>query len=182
MKKQEKIDLIASCIGTSKIVRTYFRYDENYWYYYPNVVNERFILGQEEDDFLLDGYHIRKISDLRKAEIKDDLCEKMNIWNGVVHQIQNPGMDISSWQSVFQSPLLKDRMIIVEDEYAGVYVLGTIKKACARHLWLISIDADGVVGDEPYLFPYSKITHVAWNTRYTDNWYQYMKSHHMPMH
>ncbi len=46
MKKQEKIDLIASCIGTSKIIRTYFKYDENYWYYYPNAANERFMLGQ----------------------------------------------------------------------------------------------------------------------------------------
>ena len=139
-------------------------------------MNGRFLLGQEEDDFQLDGYHIRKISDLTKAEVKDDLCAQINIWNGVVHQIQDPGVDISSWQSVFQSPVLKDRLIIVEDEYSGEYVLGVIKKAYARHVSLISIDADGVAGPAPFLFPYSKITHVAWDTRYAENWCRYLES------
>lgn len=181
MKKQEKIDLITSCINTSKILRTYFKYDENYWYYYPNAVNEHFILGQEENDFQLDGYHIRKVSDLIKAEVKDDLCEQINIWNGVVLQIQKPDIDISSWQSVFQSPELKDRLIIVEDEYNGIYVLGTIKRAASRHLTLVSIDADGDIEDEPFVFPYSKITHVAWKTRYSENWDQYLKSQSIRM-
>lgn len=177
MKKQEKIDIIASCIGTSKIIRTYFKYDENYWYYYPNAANERFMLGQEENDFQLDGYHIRKVSDLLKAEVKFDLCEQINIWNGVVDQIKNPDIDISSWQSIFQSPELKDRLIIVEDEYSGVFVLGTIKKTYTRNVSLVSIDADGDIEDEPFVFPYSRITHVAWNTRYSDNWERYLKSH-----
>ena len=68
MKKQEKIDLIALGIRKAQLLRMYFRYDENYFYYYPNAVNERLILAQEEDDFQLDGYHIRRISDLKKAE------------------------------------------------------------------------------------------------------------------
>ena len=72
------ISLIFSSIGTTKIMRMYFKYDEDYWYYYPNAVNERFVLGQEENDFELDGYHIRKISDLTKAQIKEDLCERIN--------------------------------------------------------------------------------------------------------
>ena len=87
-----------------------------------------------------------------------------------------PDIDISSWQSIFQSPELKDRLIIVEDEYNGIFVLGTIKRAASRHLTLISIDADGDIEDEPFVFPYSKITHVAWNTRYSENWDQYLKS------
>ena len=170
------IDLIASCIGTPKIVRTWFRYDENYWYYYPNAINERFILGQEENDFQLDGYHIRKISDLIKAEIKDDLCEQINIWNGVVSEIKDPGMDLSSWASIFHSDVLQDRWIIVEDVVNRVFILGRIRKVCARYVLLESIDADGIIQDEPFAFPYSKIAHVAWNTRYSENWDRYLKS------
>ena len=44
MKKQEKIDLIALGIRKTQLLRMYFRYDENYFYYYPNAVNERLIL------------------------------------------------------------------------------------------------------------------------------------------
>ena len=71
MKKQKKIDLIASGIGNEQLVRMYFKYDENYWYFYPNAVSERLMLGQEENDFQLNGYQIRRISDLVKAEITD---------------------------------------------------------------------------------------------------------------
>ena len=179
MKKQEKIDLISSCIGTDKILRTYFKYDENYWYYYPNAVSEHLILGQEENDFELDGYHIRKISDLKKAEVKFDLCEQINVWKGVTKEIKNPNVDITSWQTVFRSPVLQGRFIIVEDENNEVFRIGLIRKVCARYMLLDSFDADGIFEDAPYAFPYSKITHVAWDTRYSENWYQYMRSHSM---
>ena len=50
MKKQDKLDMIQSAIETPKLCRCYFTYDENYFYYYPNAVNEKFLLGQEEND------------------------------------------------------------------------------------------------------------------------------------
>ena len=92
MTRQEKTHLIESCIGKKQLVRMFFKYEKPYWYYYPNAVNDQFILGQEEDDFLLDGYHIRRIKDLVKAEIKDDLCAQINIWNGTVsnHEEDTP--------------------------------------------------------------------------------------------
>ncbi len=142
-------------------------------------MNERFILGQEENDFQLDGYHIRKISDAVRAEVKDDLCEQINVWNGVVNEIRNPDIDITSWLSVFRSPVLRDKMIIVEDEHHGDFVLGRIIKACARYVLLESIDANGMIQDELYRFPYAQITHLSWDTRYSENWHRYMKSHEL---
>ena len=179
MKKTEMINLISSSIGTTKIMRMYFKYDEDYWYYYPNAVNERFVLGQEENDFELDGYHIRKISDLTKAEIKEDLCEQINVWNGLFQEIHDPQVNITSWQSIFQSPVLLNKLIIIQDEYNGELYLGVIRKACKRYVQIDSYDADGVLSEEPVRIPYSSITHVAWDTRYTHNWQQYMESKQM---
>jgi hypothetical protein len=68
--------------------------------YYPLAVNDDFFLGQEEDDFLLDGYHIRRTSQLRKAEIKEDLCQTINQWNGVADQVHPTDIDISSWKAL----------------------------------------------------------------------------------
>ena len=88
MKRQDKLDIIQSAIETPKLCRCYFTYDENYYYYYPNAVNEKFLLGQEENDFLLDGYCIRKISQLKKVEIKNDLCNAINQQIGLHQQIK----------------------------------------------------------------------------------------------
>ena len=103
MKKQEKIDLIQKGISETTLCRCYFIYDQNYFYYYPHTVNDKFMLGQEEDDFLLDGYCIRKISHLKKVEIKDDKCNEINKMFGITNQIVNPGIDISSWHSIFNT-------------------------------------------------------------------------------
>ena len=179
MKRQEKIDLIASSIGKNITVRLLFKYDVNYRYYYPNAVNNRFIVGQEETDFLLDGYHIGKISNLRKAELKDNLCDQIDIWKGVVDGIKQPEIDISSWQSIFQSPAFQNEFVIIEDENNLIYKIGFIVKATTRYVLLNSFDADGIFESEPTAILYSGITHVAWKTRYSDTWYQYMKCHDM---
>ena len=179
MKKQEKIDLIALGIRKTQLLRMYFRYDENYFYYYPNAVNERLILAQEEDDFQLDGYHIRRISDLKKAEIKDDLCPEINRWKGITGKICNPGIDLSSWQRIFESTQLKNTCVIVENEAERDFYIGYIKSASARCVSLYYFGANGQFETDPVDIPYSKITHVAWDTRYSTTWHQYLTAQAM---
>lgn len=124
MKKQEKIDLIQKAIQETVICRCYFVYDQNYFYYYPNAVNEKFFLGQEEDDFLLDGYCIRKISQLKKVEVKDDKCQEINELFGITDQVADPGIDISSWQSIFESLSKLDTYIQIEDAFGELFAIG----------------------------------------------------------
>ena len=179
MKKKDIVSLMASSIGMHQLVRVYCRYDENYWYYYPNAVNARLFLGQEEDDFLLDGYHIRRIADVTKAQIKDDLCERINMCNGVADGVVCPGIDITSWRSVFSSPVLRRRFVIIRNDFSGEYVIGLIQKASARNVRVWSFDADGIFDEEPAVIPYSQITHVAWQTRYVDEWQRYLTANGM---
>ena len=113
MKKQEKLTLLERAIANIEICDCYFSYDKNCFYYYPNAVNEKFILGQEESDFLLDGYAIRKISHLKKVQLKNDKRNEINKELGVTAQIQNPQIDISSWQSIFHSLKALNEIIII---------------------------------------------------------------------
>lgn len=47
MKRQEKIDVLNKGINEIEICRCYFTYDDNYFYYYPNEVNEKFLLDKK---------------------------------------------------------------------------------------------------------------------------------------
>ena len=176
MKKQDKLALIQSAIQTPQLCRCYFTYDDNYYYYYyPNAVNEKFLLGQEENDFLLDGYCIRKISQLKKAELKDDLCNTINRHIGVHAQIKMPAVDISDWKSIFDSLSALQRFIIIENELTGDFAIGMIEKTFPSKLYFKHFDADGI-WEEGYLeIPYSKITTVKWATRYADVWQKYLQ-------
>lgn len=175
MKKQEKINLIQKAIQETVICRCYFVYDQNYFYYYPNAVNEKFFLGQEEDDFLLDGYCIRKISQLKKIEVKDDKCQEINKLFGITDQVVDPGIDISSWQSIFESLSKLDTYIQIEDAFGEQFAIGIIQKVLKDKLYFKHFDADGIWDEADLDIRYSQITSVCWGTRYAQYWKRYME-------
>lgn len=175
MKRQEKIELIQRGIRETAICRCYFTYDQNYFYYYPNAVNDKFILGQKEDDFILDGYCVRKISHLKKAEIKDDKCNEINKLFGVADRVVDPGIDISSWQSIFESLSKLNVYIQIEDEFNGQFAIGVIEKVLKDKLYFKPFDANGVWYEEILEIRYSQITSVSWGTRYAQYWKRYLE-------
>ena len=177
MKKQEKVDLIKSCIGTQAFLRMYFRYDENYWYYYPHAVSDTLVLGQEEDDFLLNGYQVRKLSHLQKVEVKNDLCIEINQWCGVTAQLADPGVAIGSWYELFSSLADREGFVIVQNDFDDRFAIGLIREVRKSRVSLLQFDADGVWDDDLTDIPYSAITCVKWNTRYDEAWYRYLREH-----
>ena len=175
MKKQEKIDLIQKAIQETEICRCYFTYDPNYFYYYPNAVNDKFIMGQSEEDFSLDGYCIRKISHLKKVEIKDDKCNEINKMFGITDQVIKPDVDISSWRSIFESLSKLDTYIVIEDDFNEQFAIGIIEKVLKDKLYFKPFDADGVWDEVGLEIRYSQITSVLWDTRYAQYWKRYLE-------
>ena len=176
MKKQEKLDLIQSGIDERLICRFYFTYDRNYFYYYPLAVNEKFVLGQQEYDFLLDGYHIRKISHLQKVEIKDDKCHEINKLFGIADQVTDPQIDISSWRSIFEALSKLDGYIQIENALEEEFAIGMIEKVLKDRLYFKPFDSDGVWDEDGLEIRYSQITSVSWGTRYARYWKKYMET------
>lgn len=175
MKKQEKLDIIGKAILEPAICRCFFADGSEHWYYYPNAVNDKFFLGQEEDDFLLDGYCIRKISQLKKVEIKDDKCNEINGLLGVTDGIRMPDVDITSWQTIFDSLLRLDTYVEIEDAVNEQYAIGVIEKVFRDKLWFRQFDADGVWEEDCLEIRYSQITSVKWGTRYAEYWKRYFE-------
>lgn len=56
MKRSKKISVLRECARNRHICRCFYEYDKSYWYYYINDFNDKFVLGQEENDFELNGY------------------------------------------------------------------------------------------------------------------------------
>lgn len=176
MKKSKKLERLSRAMDEKKICRCYFTYDENYYYYYLNALTNKFLLGQEENDFLLDGYCVRKISQLAKAEIKNDKCDEINELRGIKSQIQMPNVDLTSWETLFQTLKELDTFLVIEDETRGLYTIGLVKKVSRKHLLFQEFNADGEWQEELLDIPYSSITSVSWNTRYAQNWEWYVKN------
>jgi hypothetical protein len=176
MKKQDKLDLIQNAIENPQLCRCFFTYDDNYYYYYPNAVNEKFLLGQEENDFILDGYCIRKISQLKKVEIRDGICNTINQQIGLHQQIIMPPVDISNWKTIFDSLMVLDCFVIIENELSEEFAIGIIEKTFRNKLYFKQFDADGIWDACGLEIPYSQITTVKWGCRYAEVWQKYLNS------
>lgn len=176
MKKQEKIETLQQGINKCLLCRCYFTYDDNYFYYYPHAVNERFMLGREEDDFSLDGYSIRKLSQLKKVELKNDKCNEINRMLGVTEQLMDPQIDIGSWQSIFEDLKGLNTYIIIENENNGQFAIGMIEKLLRNKVIFKRFDADGEWETDGIEIPFSQITSVTWNSRYIKGWKYYFEN------
>lgn len=177
MKKSDKINLLHDALCTYQLCRCYFEYDPNYWYFYILDHTDKLLFGVEEDDFMLDGFQIRKISDLKKIEIKNDLCMKINEEINLLANISKPPVDLSSWKTVFESLNALNVYLIIENENTDkdedFFYLGYITAVNDSYIVFSSVDADGEWYDNIKI-PYSKITSVTFNDRYSKTWQKYL--------
>jgi hypothetical protein len=70
-------EIMEICMKERVPCRVFLYYDVYYRYYIPLLISGKLFLGAEEDDFIIDGYHIRRFKDVTKAQIKDDMCNKI---------------------------------------------------------------------------------------------------------
>ena len=175
MKKQDKIALLRQGMEKTVICRCRFRYETDAVDCYPNAVNDTFLVGQTEDEFLLDGYCIRKLSQLENVELGEDSGSEINKRFGITEQISDPGVDLSSWQTIFASLSQLDAYIQIEDAANGQFAIGVIEKVMKNRLYFKPFDADGVWAAESLEIRYGQITSVQWDTRYARYWKRFLE-------
>ena len=178
MKKAEIKDLIGSSIEPRRLCRVFFKYDFNYRYYFPLAISDKLFLGANEDDFIIDGFSIRRFCDVKRVEIKDDKCLEIIKSEGVLEKIHVPQINITDWHSVFSSLAEMDYNIIVERESLIYdeceFAIGKIDKVLKTKVFFKHFDADGIWQDECYEIPYSQITSVTFASRYVDVFSKYV--------
>ena len=177
MKKEKKLTILMNSKNTYDLCRCYFKYDINYFYFYIFDFNNKFFLGLEEDDFITDGFQIRKISDMKKIELKDDKCIEFNRQNKLLDGINVPNININSWKDIFKSLKELNRIIIVEDENINPkeceYAIGKVIKVKDSEVHLKVFDSDGIWLDGYLVIPFRCISSVTFNSRYCVQWEKY---------
>ncbi len=172
MTKSEMKAVVNRSIKQRSLCRMYFRYDVNYRYYFPLISSDKLFLGIEEDDFILDGYAIRRYVDVTKVQIKEDKYVEILENERILDSIKTPEIDMSNWETVFTSLQKLNQNIIVEKESLKEdeweFVIGRIDKVFKKFVYVYHFDGDGIWQEEPYKVPYSDITSVSFGTRYVD--------------
>ena len=136
------------------------------------------VSGSKEDDFIIDGFSIRRISDIKKIELKDDKCNEILKAEKVLDRLSAPEIDLTDWHSAFLSLQKLDKNIIIQheslEEKEWDYWIGRIEKVLKTKVVFHHFDADGIWQEEPYEIPFSRITSVTFDSRYVNVFSKYV--------
>lgn len=174
MNRNNLLKILKNCEKNKEVVRIYLKYEDNYYYYIPLKINEEFFLGTEEDDFLLDGYSIRRIKDIESVEPRDDLTSTIIKKEGLLENLVIPEIDLNSWENIFSSLSKINQNIIIEDEYNEEFWIGKIIDVNRDYVLFKHFDADGIWSEEPIKIGYNIVTSIAFNSRYVDVFSKYV--------
>ena len=111
---------------------------------------------------------------MKKVEIKNDKCNEINKINVLTENIIMPDVDISTWETIFIDLKKRDKFVIIEDEKNDEFVIGVIEDVLKNKVIFKAFDADGNWEEGTWEIPFSSITTLTWNTRYTNNWEEYL--------
>lgn len=178
MKKSEIKELINKSVDHRQLCRVKFDYDDNTRFVFPLLTNDKLFLCANEDDFILNGYSIRRFKDVEKAEYQDGKIFSMVQAEKIDEKITVPNIDMTDWQTIFASLKEQNKNIIVENEKAEEddysFVIGRIIKTTKIKVVMQHFDADGIWEEEFYEVPYTKITSVSFGTRYVETFSKYL--------
>lgn len=178
MKKSTMKVLVGHAIDTRALCRFEFRYHYYYCHYFPLAASERLFLAAKFDDFLVDGFSIRRFRDMTRMEFNEDKRNEIIDAEGIYDAIKVPDVELEDWHSVFLSLQTMGRNIIVEresrDEDEELFFIGRIERVLKNKVLFRGFDADGVWDEEPEVIPFSQITTVTFDSRYVNTFSRYV--------
>lgn len=141
-------------------------------------MSDKFIFGIEENDFILDGFQIRKISNIKKVELKDDLYVKINEKHEILKGVIKPDIDLTSWKTIFNSLIEMNKFIIIKNEDLEEeeldFAIGKVISVNSNSISFKEFDSNGVWDDNLLTIPFKWITSVTFNDRYSKTWEDYL--------
>ena len=178
MIKHEISNVIASCITPPALLEIKYSYRLFYDFCFPLAMSDKLFLAVCEDDFLLDGYTVRRLRDVTEATKKEDGYFRIHRAEGTLSRLYRPPVDVTDWKTVLTSLLSSGEILIVEQEDAdparGEFLIGKLLRVGAQSAELRGFDADGIWDDETTTVSFSQITSITFGSRYITTFAKYL--------
>lgn len=164
---KELRDSLQALIEPRTICGIEYEYSDGAYYGFPLAVAQQLFLMAVDDDFLLNGFTVRRLRDIYQIGERKGIYQTIAEREGLTN-FEVPGVDISSWEGVFRSLQALGKNIIIEREYEpDFFRLGRIEKVERDHVLFRHFDADGI-WMEPAPILYRDITSVTFDDRYAE--------------
>lgn len=177
MRKEDKLNLLHQSKINKEIVTCYFSFDNNYVHYYVLDFSDKFVLAQEEFDFRVkDGYELRKISRLKKNNIRYGIINDIAKTMGIENNLKEVIIDMSSWYSIFSEIKNWNKIIRIDVDNGNDFFYGKIIEVRKNRIMFNYFNNDGVYYDEPFEVNFRDIDGIEWDTEYIQGWNYYFSN------
>lgn len=170
--------VIAECIREKSLMRAYFAYSDESFYLFPLMLGDSWFLAAEENEFILNGYTVRRIADIDEAEVYDGKSLEILRLEGVTGQLAMPLVDMTRLETVFRSLAAMRVNVIVENEESGdeydAFIIGRIEKVAKSCVYIRHFDAEGVWETKPRRIAYGDFTSITFGSRYVEVFSRYI--------
>lgn len=171
-------ELFQQSIKPKPLIRLCLKYDVCYTYWFPFAASNKLFLAAKEDDFIIDGFSIRRFSDVKKLKLKNDKCVEILRAEKVLDGIAAPDIDLTDRHGAFLSLQRLEKNNIIEheslEEKECDFWIGSIEKVLKTKVLFRHFDANGIWQDALYEIPFSRITSVTFDCRYVRVFSKYM--------
>lgn len=171
------INLVKKGTTNNSLIAIKANYNSEAIFFYTISNTKEFFFGVEEFDFALDGYQIRRFDDFEDAIVIKNFSAKINVYEGLLEQIKPYKIDLTSFETIFNSLLLLDSIISIEREYDDedtFFLIGRIVKVTEVSVWFKDFNVDGKYNEEINIIPYDIITTIRFDSRYINVWSKYL--------
>lgn len=178
MKKKKVLRRLRRCLHPPVMCRLDMTCLPYALYTFPLRVTDKFLLAAVEDDFLLDGWCIRRVKQVRHAEVYDNKFLDIERAEGLVDRIAMPPVNLSNWRQIFLSLRSMNRLIIIEheslrDDECDFY-MGRIEDIKKHSVLFRCVNTDATWDDEPIRIAFRDITSVSFGSRYIEVFSKYV--------
>jgi hypothetical protein len=144
--------------------------------------SEDFVLLKEEDDFIFHGYNIIPMKTIRKIRYNKsdqfyDFITKSEYPESAFRLNDDLKIDLSSWETIFESLQRADKVIISECERDKhqYFAIGKLAKIDEKAIFINYFDAQGKLDEEPVEHKFKWITKITFDDNYSKVFSKYIR-------
>jgi hypothetical protein len=178
MKKSKINELIKKSLDSNQHLSFFRTFTSTRQHGYVLSFTDDFVLIHQTDDLRLDGYAILPINTIKKIRCNDfeEMYEYiMQKENFLTNLGINYMIDLTNWQTIFNSIIEHKQFAVIECEQAWIstFLLGKLTKAKKKKVEILYLEANGVYEEFVTEQKYKDITIVRFDELYHNLFQKY---------
>ena len=178
MKKLKIKEALSKSIKLKQHLSFFRKFTRSRIHGYVLDFNDNFVLIHQTDDFELDGFAILPIKTIKKVrysefeEMYEYIMQKEKLLNNLGI---NFSIDLTNWQTIFNSIEHSEKFAIIECEQAWInrFLLGKLTKAKKKKIEILFLEANGIFEEYVTEQKYKEITIVRFDEIYISLFQKY---------